>query len=186
MNSGESRKLSSQIKREFNIIIAVIGVIPALAFLYLLTDRTTLSAFLNPATQTVLFCVLLLFIRGIISGRKMLLTLIHRLVDFNDQIIELHKELAEKSKLAAITETALALRHEINNPMTSVLALLAIIEDDLKQNVPPEQIRAKVEQLKMHCGRIREATAKLSALSKPVSSEIYGGAAKMIDLDKSK
>lgn len=180
----DSKILVLQVKRDFNITIALICIIPVLVFIYLITSKMVSFHFLYAETKVTLSCVLVLFILGVVVGRTTLWTLIRRLISFNNQIVELQDELIEKSSLAAITETALALRHEINNPLMANLAILELLEDELKENVSANKLKERVDLIKVYCERIRQATVKLAALSKPVSSRVYDDE-KMVDLNES-
>jgi branched-subunit amino acid transport protein AzlD len=93
-------------KREFDISVCLTGVIPFLVFLYLLVVKIASLQILAGEVGYIMFVTILIFLLGIMVGKKMLLSII--------------EELIEKHRLAAITETTLALSHEINNPLLTV------------------------------------------------------------------
>jgi len=87
--------------------------------------------------------------------------------------------------LAAISETTLALSHEINNPLLTVRGNLELLEHDLAQNhISNNTIMNRLEIIKDHCERIRQVTDKLATLSRSVSTTVSRDI-KMVDLNKS-
>lgn len=90
------------------------------------------------------------------------------------------RQAVELEKLKLFREMAVALNHEINNPLTAVYASLYMLERELADNglhggrLP--DIRGELE-------RIREITARLAQASRAESVE-YDGATTMIDLQR--
>jgi len=93
------------------------------------------------------------------------------------------KKLVKSERAAAITETAVTVNHEINNPLTAILGnaqLLLMAKDRLS----PDMI-AKLETIERSAVRIKETTSKLMTIIEPVTSSYVSGL-EMIDIDKSK
>lgn len=182
----ETKELILERKRDFYNSVCLTGIIPFLVFVYLLVNRIASFNIFVGEIGYIMLATLAIFLLGIIVGRKMLWSLIVRLTDYNQQIIDMQKELLEKNRLAAITETTLALSHEINNPLLTIRGNLELLETDFGENYPvPDSIKNRLNTIKGHCERIRQVTEKMSSLSKPVSESIYGKSS-MIDLNKSK
>lgn len=178
------KELEMRSEREFNNTICLIGVIPFLVFVHVLADKFGFKIFIGETGYVVLVSMTILLL-GIITGKKMLWRVIRRLIDFNQQVIGLQKDLVEKKRLAAITETTLTLGHEINNPLAIISGNLEFIENDFAKSNIPGPIQDRFITIKNHCERIREATNKLAHLSKPAMRTVYGDT-KIIDLAKSK
>jgi signal transduction histidine kinase len=158
-------------RREFDISLSLIGVIPILVFVYLLTAKvSSLKIFVGEIGYIVL-ATLIVFLVGTAVYRKL----------FWDML----KELLEKNRLAAIAETTLTLAHEINNPLLIMCGNLELLENEFKEKGVSESMNSKLHAIKNHCERIRQVTNKISKLSKPESITIYHDI-KMIDLNSSK
>ena len=93
------------------------------------------------------------------------------------------KKLVRSERAAAITETAVTINHEINNPLTAILGhaqLLLMSKDKL-----PADVVAKLETIERSAIKIRETTSKLMAIIEPVTTP-YASGLEMIDIEKSK
>ena len=178
------KELEMRSERDFNNTICLIGVIPFLVFVHVLAGKFGFKIFIGETGYVVLVSMILLLL-GIIMGKKMLWRVIRRLIDFNQQVIGLQKDLLEKKRLAAITEITLTLGHEINNPLAVISGNLEFIENSFAKNNIPSPIQDRFITIKNHCERIREAINKLAHLSKPAMRTVYGDT-KIIDLGKSK
>jgi DNA-binding response OmpR family regulator len=99
----------------------------------------------------------------------------------NDAARRLAEEELQKSRwLAGIGEATLALQHEINNPLTSLLATAELLLIDAEENgKPTEDLHVVVEQAR----RITDLVKRLGDLRDPKTVP-YGGTGKMIDLSK--
>ena len=86
-------------------------------------------------------------------------------------------------RLSVIREVAIGLNHEINNPLTVILATSELLERRLSGGVENSIIQ-RLRSIQSQCERIKEIVAKVSAIVKPVSSEYYCGV-KMIDVHRS-
>jgi DNA-binding response OmpR family regulator len=84
--------------------------------------------------------------------------------------------------LAGIGEATLALQHEINNPLTSLLATAELLQIDAKQKGhSTEDLDVIMEQAR----RISELVKRLGDLRDPKTVP-YGGTARMLDLKDSR
>jgi hypothetical protein len=93
------------------------------------------------------------------------------------------KKLVKSERTAAITETAVTVNHEINNPLTAILGntqLLLMGKEKLSADVA-----AKLETIEKSAIQIRETTSKLMSIIEPVKSS-YSTGMDMIDIEKSK
>ena len=97
----------------------------------------------------------------------------------------MQKDLLEKNRLTVITETTLALGHEINNPLLVMRGNLELLENDFTRANVPDYVKERFTSIKDSCERIGRATDKLSRLSEPKLTTIRGDM-KMIDLENSK
>jgi len=147
------------------------GVIPFLVFVYLLVKETYSFKVFVGQLGYIMFFTVIVFILGIVVGRKMLSQLIF--------------ELIEKNRLAAITETTLALGDEIGNPLLTIRGNFQLIEEEVNKLNLPQEIKDRLTVIKGNFERITEVTNKLSSLSKPVTRTILGNT-KIIDFDNSK
>lgn len=92
-------------------------------------------------------------------------------------------KLVKSERVAAISETAVTVNHEINNPLTAILGntqLLLMAKDSLSEDAV-----AKLQTIEKSAIQIRETTAKLMSIIEPVKSS-YASGLDMIDIEKSK
>lgn len=165
------KELISREKRNFNMAICLIGVIPFLVFVYLFVSKTTSFNVFVGQVGYVMFFTVVVFVLGLAVGRKMLMALI--------------SELIEKNRLAAITETTLTLGDQISNPLLVIRGNFQLIEEEASKLNLPREIRDRLTTIKGNFERISMVTDKLSSLSKPVTKTIFGGT-RIIDLDNSR
>ena len=89
-------------------------------------------------------------------------------------------ELGKAQYMAGIGETSIALRHEINNPLTGLLATAELMLMEAKENgQPTAELKTIIDQGR----RIAELVKRMSELTEP-SSVPYSDQAKMLDLKK--
>ncbi|MCU0622783.1 MAG: response regulator [Gemmatimonadaceae bacterium] len=87
-------------------------------------------------------------------------------------------ELVRAKFLSGIGETAIAVQHEINNPLTALLGSVALIKHKLvREDEIPETLEIITEQAE----RIAQVVKRLSGLREPRSVEYLAGK-QMIDL----
>ena len=180
----QAKELITKGRRDFINSICLIGVIPFMVFIYILgSGVATFKIFFGEAGYIIL-ATLAVFSSGIMVGRRMLRAFIREVLDYNKKIMAMQQELIDQNKLAAITETALALGHEINNPLVAIRGNIVMMESDFMQVNVPSEVKNRLTTIKDHFNRIGQATDKMSNLSKPFS-EIIDGKSRMINLEKS-
>lgn len=86
-------------------------------------------------------------------------------------------ELTRARWLAGIGETAIAVMHEINNPLMSLLGNAELADESSS----PDELRKVIEAMSIAARRIRDVVRKLGDLEQPRSVE-YAGDVRMIDL----
>ncbi len=116
----------------------------------------------------------------------------------NEQITRLNQELEstlnrlkasqqnliKSERIAAITETAVAANHEINNPLFSILGHAQLLIRKYQDH--DEQTAERLRTIEESALRIACVTKKLANLADPVVKEYSGLATSMIDVDRSK
>lgn len=98
------------------------------------------------------------------------------------QLKEDHKLIVKGERIAAILETAVAINHEINNPLTAILGntqLLLLERDNLS-----ESVISKLETVEKSALRIRQVTKRLMQVVEPTTKK-YTDCVNMLDIEKS-
>ncbi len=95
---------------------------------------------------------------------------------------ELQSKLLEAERVAAITETAISVNHEINNPLCSILGYTQLILMD-RDSLDPDVVR-KLESIEKQIVRIQEIADRLGRINRPVLKEYVGGS-RMLDMEQS-
>lgn len=88
----------------------------------------------------------------------------------------------ESDRLAAIIETAVAVNHEINNPLVPILGNAQFLLQD--ENVVDEEVRKRLRSIVHNALRIRDITQKLANIRHPVTKEYLRGT-RMLDIQAS-
>jgi len=101
--------------------------------------------------------------------------------DLSD-IKHLEKELIEKEKLSVLMDTAVAINHEINNPLTPVLGNVQLLLSN--RNEIPQWIVVKLEIIERNAWRIQQIVQKLNRITQPVNKNYYGET-QMLDIEHS-
>ncbi len=94
-----------------------------------------------------------------------------------------YDQMIKSERAAAITETAVTVNHEINNPLTAILGntqLLLMNKDGL-----PKDAVNKLQTIEKSAIKIRETTNKLMTIIDPVTTH-YASGLDMIDIEKSR
>ena len=180
----EVKQLTRNIRNDFNRAVSLAGVIPLLVFIYLLVGRIANLNVLIGEIGYIVMATIGVFIMGIVVGRKMLMSVTFKLIDDNQKILAMQQELIEKNRLAAITETVLALGDQVNNPLLVISGNLELLELELRHLELSEKTHNRIQTMRNNFDKIREVTEKMSKLTKAETREIYGSS-RMIDLDKS-
>lgn len=180
----EVKQFTHNIKKDFNRVLSLVGIIPLLVFIYLIVGKFADFNVLTGDAGYIVLATVGVFIIGIVVGRKMLMSVIFKLIDDNRKILVMQQELIEKSRLAAITETALALGDRVNNPLLAISGNLELLELELKHVELSEKTRNRIETMRNNFQKIREVTERMSQLSKVESTVIHGDT-RSIDLENS-
>ncbi len=98
------------------------------------------------------------------------------------ELRELQSKLLEAERVAAITETAISVNHEINNPLCSILGYTQLILMD--RDSLDADVVSKLEGIERQIIRIQEIADKLGRINRPVLKEYVGGS-KMLDMEHS-
>ncbi|MEE9169313.1 MAG: response regulator [bacterium] len=98
------------------------------------------------------------------------------------EIKRLEAELIEKEKLQLFYETAVAINHEVNNPLAPILGNIQLLLED--KNKLDEETCNRLESIGRNAMRIRQITEKLSKIKRPVHTA-YLGDTKMVDIRES-
>ena len=98
------------------------------------------------------------------------------------ELRELQADLLEAERIAAITETAISVNHEINNPLCSILGYTQLILMD--RDLLDDGVVAKLEGIEKQIVRIQEIAERLGRISRPVLKEYVGGS-RMLDVERS-
>ena len=147
-------------KREFSVMLSLVGVIPFLVFIYVIASKIASIKVFIGELGLVMILTMLVFILGIFVGKRMLASFV--------------TEIIEKDKKAAITETALAVGHEINNPLLAIRGNLQLLESYIAENQAPDTVKNRLKTIMDNFERIRQATDKFVELSNPKSARIFG------------
>ncbi len=101
----------------------------------------------------------------------------------NQSLIETQDKLVKAERLAAITQTAIAVNHQINNPLTVILGNAQLLIG--KYGEKDEKLAKGLKVIENQCLRIRDVTHKLVDLAEPVLTEYVKGEA-MLSIEGSK
>lgn len=114
------------------------------------------------------------------TGQRLVarLRIAERRITLGEQQRSLEESLRRARYLAGIGEATVGLKHEINNPLTSILGTAELLLLDLKQRGVPS---ADVETIIAQARRISDLVKRLDDLKDPLSVP-YAGSAKMVDL----
>lgn len=93
-----------------------------------------------------------------------------------------HKTIVKGEKLASVIETAVAVNHEVNNPLTAILGNTQLIL--LNKERLPEDVILKLETIEKSALRIRQVTQKLLRVVEPHTTS-YTEGMKMLDIESS-
>jgi signal transduction histidine kinase len=166
------KKFIQQSRRDFDISVSLIGVIPLLVFMYLIVAKIASFKVLVGQIGYIIICIIMVFLIGVVVGKRMFGAFVNEIMD--------------KSKRAAITETALGVGDQINNPLMAIRGNLEIIEMYALENKLPPKVIDRIRTIKDNFERVRQITENLSNLSKEkVETTKFHGDFKMLDLNKS-
>jgi CheY-like chemotaxis protein len=101
-----------------------------------------------------------------------------------NKLEEKQAELIKMQKLAAITETAVSINHEINNPLCSILGNAELLIRELEETGTERMIK-KLKIIEKESIRIQQTTRRLATLIDPILTE-YTTGIRMIDVKRSR
>jgi len=101
----------------------------------------------------------------------------------SEQLHEFYNRAIQGERVAVISQLAVAMRHEVNNALATILAEGQLLEQDARITHPEDQ--ASLESIMKMTRRIRDSMDKLVNVSHaPVTQYVEG--VKMIDLERVK
>ena len=98
------------------------------------------------------------------------------------EIKRFQSKLLEAERLAAITETAIGINHEINNPLCAILGNTQLLLME-KEKLDPRVIK-RLKSIEKEITRIHDVAERLARISRPVLKEYVGGKL-MLDVEHS-
>jgi two-component system NtrC family sensor kinase len=98
------------------------------------------------------------------------------------EVKRFQSKLLEAERLAAITETAIGINHEINNPLCAILGNTQLLLME-KDRLDPAVIK-RLKVIEKEITRIHEVAERLARISRPVLKEYVGGKL-MLDVERS-
>ena len=98
------------------------------------------------------------------------------------ELKRLEQELIEKEKLAIFTETAIAVNHEINNPLSPILGNAQMLLQNA-DNLDEDTVK-RLQAIYKNAQRIQKITQKLRQIRHPVQ-KVYVGKTTMVDIHHS-
>lgn len=109
-----------------------------------------------------------------------------RLEMMNKQLIETREELVKAERLSTLTKLSVSLQHEINNPLTSVLAQTQglLLKMSSHSDMSMEFVKERLETIEREARRIRELLINLAHITEPIVREYMPGV-EMIDIGAS-
>jgi PAS domain S-box-containing protein len=96
------------------------------------------------------------------------------------EIARLQKKLLESERLAAYTQTVITLNHEINNPLTTVMGNVYLLEKDAESKSDTKLLK-RLDIIQENCKRIQRVIKKLERINE-LKTVSYLGSTKMVDL----
>ena len=93
---------------------------------------------------------------------------------------ELRRAEIVTERLGAVREPAIAVNHEVNNPLTTILAtaqMIMLSEKDLS-----DEVREKLKQVEVDAKRIADVTKRLRSVEEVKTKEYISEGPKMLDL----
>ncbi len=98
------------------------------------------------------------------------------------EIREMQSKLIQDERVKAISETAISVNHEINNPLCSILSNTQLMLME-RENLNPE-IEKKLRSIEKQISRIQEIAKQIGKINEPVLKEYIGGKM-MLDVERS-
>jgi len=96
------------------------------------------------------------------------------------ELNRLQKKLLESERLAAYTQTVITLNHEINNPLTTVLGNVYLLDKEARNSQNAKLIK-RLTVIQENCQRIQRVIKRLERIDE-LKTVSYLGSTKMVDL----
>ncbi|MBU0518970.1 PAS domain-containing protein [bacterium] len=96
------------------------------------------------------------------------------------ELNRLQKKLLESERLAAYTQTVITLNHEINNPLTTVLGNVYLLDKEA-QSSKDTKLTMRLKVIQENCQRIQRVIKRLERIDE-LKTVSYLGSTKMVDL----
>ncbi len=93
---------------------------------------------------------------------------------------DLEQKARERDKFQAVMHAAVAVNHEINNPLTAILGSLFLLRKELKTQATPALLE-RIRMAEENCQRIQEVTSRLEKIEE-IRLVKYMGDTEMLDL----
>lgn len=106
----------------------------------------------------------------------------NQLKNLNRELIETQEKLIESERKRTFLATVIAANHEMNQPLTSLLGNVNLLQMHLKQT-EDEKSKKYLERIELSTERISSILQKLQEIEDPTLVE-YFGSLKMIDINK--
>ncbi|MBN1114883.1 MAG: GHKL domain-containing protein [Oligoflexia bacterium] len=87
------------------------------------------------------------------------------------KIREQQNELAETSKLRAVSEMSKGLAHEINNPLTQIRGYLDLINEELETSKDTNNLKEHIEEISLGANKIASIISKTQEFTKNINFE---------------
>ncbi|HEU4680430.1 MAG TPA: response regulator [Gemmatimonadales bacterium] len=104
---------------------------------------------------------------------------VRRARELRKALAEAEQDLVRAERLAAVGEMTVTLNHEINNPLMAAFADVELLLNDVE--VPPDQLRQGLEDVRQALRRIRDIVQRIGKLRDTRSKDYLRGV-RMLDL----
>ncbi len=112
------------------------------------------------------------------GGRDGALGMMHNITELH----RLQKKLLESERLAAYTQTVITLNHEINNPLTTVMGNVYLLEKETGKK-KDKNLAKRLKIIQDNCQRIQRVIQKMERINE-LKTVTYLGDTKMVDLGR--
>ena len=102
----------------------------------------------------------------------------------NQQLRETQDKLIKSERVSSISRLAVSLQHEINNPLTAVLATIQLLRIKMEKGVVPDPhfILERLDVAEKEARRIRRLVHNLQSITDPIVKDYLPGV-EMIDIE---
>ncbi len=163
---GKERRFTSFVSlplRAADKLIGVLNLGHSTANMYLKTDMDAFSVMAEELSIIVETFIL----RAQLEEKNAMLT------KTLDELNDTQGLLVEKERLAAMGELVVTVNHEINNPLTSIIGLVEILELSAA-TLSPQKVQDALKAILKEANRIQDITRRLSQLSNSEAKDYVG------------